>query len=197
MKIAVYCAAALMWLQISSLHANEFLDGRDKNSVQAVQSLQAYAKYKMAQYDEARKIWLDLASKGNSSAFINLANLYEQGQGVERDLTQAFYWLQKAADSNDVRGLFQLAMAYEKGAGVERNLPQASYWLEQAAQQGDETAQFNLGVMLMTNYGKGLDTGSHEQRQQARKWLSLAEKNGVEEAKEFLNLLSSVTTLQQ
>ena len=38
------------------LYANEFTEGRDKNSVEAVQSLEAYAKYKMGQYEEAREI---------------------------------------------------------------------------------------------------------------------------------------------
>ncbi|ORU93517.1 MAG: hypothetical protein A6F70_05805 [Cycloclasticus sp. symbiont of Bathymodiolus heckerae] len=175
-----------------ALHANDFTAGRDKNSVQAVQSLEAYAKYKMAQYDEAREIWLMLAEKNNASALINLANLYEQGQGVERDLKQSVAWLRQAADLGDVRGQYQLAMAYEKGLGVDRDLHQAAYWLEKAAEQGDETAQFNLGVMLATNYGEGLTTSSNEQRQSAVKWLTQADENGVEDAKQFLSLLSEM-----
>ena len=172
--------------------ANEFTAGRDKNSVEAVQSLEAYAKYKMGQYDEARNIWLLLAEKNNASALINLANLYEQGQGVKRDLTQSIAWLRKAADLDDTRGQFQLAMAYEKGLGVERDLQQAAYWLEKAAVQGDGTAQFNLGVMLATNFGKGVMTSSTEQRKQAIEWLTKAKDNNVEDAQEFLSLLSSL-----
>jgi len=179
---------------VGSLQANEFRDGRDKNSVEAVQSLEAYAKYKMAQYEEAREIWLMLAEKDNASAIINLANLYEQGQGVERDLEQSIGWLQKAADLGDTRGQYQLAMAYEKGMGVERDLHKAAYWLEKAAEQGDGQAQFNLGVMLATNYGAGLTTSSEEQRITAIKWLTEADKNGVEDAKEFLALLDSMNT---
>ena len=172
--------------------ANEFTAGRDKNSVEAVQSLEAYAKYKMGQYDEARNIWLMLAEKNNASALINLANLYEQGQGVKRDLTQSIAWLRKAADLDDTRGQFQLAMAYEKGLGVERDLQQAAYWLEKAAVQGDGTAQFNLGVMLATNFGKGVMTSSTEQRTKAIDWLTKAKDNNVEDAQEFLSLLSSL-----
>jgi len=179
---------------VGPLQANEFRDGRDKNSVEAVQSLEAYAKYKMAQYEEAREIWLMLAEKDNASAIINLANLYEQGQGVERDLEQSIGWLQKAADLGDTRGQYQLAMAYEKGMGVERDLHKAAYWLEKAAEQGDGQAQFNLGVMLATNYGAGLTTSSEEQRITAIKWLTEADKNGVEDAKEFLALLDSMNT---
>lgn len=171
---------------------NDFTAGRDKNSVQAIQSLEAYAKYKMAQYDEAREIWLLLAEKNNSSALINLANLYEQGQGVERDLQQSIVYLRRAAELGDVRGQFQLAMAYEKGLGVDRDLWQAAFWLEKAALQGDETAQFNLGVMLATNYGEGLMTSSKKQRTEAVKWLTKADENDVEDAAEFLTLLSNM-----
>lgn len=157
-----------------SLYANEFTTGRDKNSIEAVQSLEAYAKYKMAECTEAREIWLTLAEKDNTSALINLANLYEQGQGVERDLKQAIKWLRRAAELGDARGQYPLAMAYEKGLGVERDLFQVEYWLEKAAEKGDETAQFNLGVMLATNDGKGLATSSDNQRELAVKWLAKA-----------------------
>jgi len=175
----------------TNIYTNDFTAGRDKNSVQAVQSLEAYAKYKMAQYEEAREIWLMLAEENNTSALINLANLYEQGQGVEPNLKQAVVYLQKAADLNDTRGQYQLAMMYEKGRGVERDLHQAAYWFEKAAEQGDETAQFNLGVMLATNYGEGFASSSSEQRSAATKWLTMAKENGVEEATDFLKLLSS------
>lgn len=181
-----------MSLLVSNAHSSEFSEGRDSNSIQAVQSLEAYAKYKMAQYEDAHEIWLLLAEKNNTSALINLANMYEQGQGVERNLKQAVFWLQKAADLNDARGQFQLAMAYEKGMGVDRDLHQAAKWFEKAADQGDQQAQLNLGVMLATNYGEGLESSSIEQREFAIKWLIMAQNNGVEDAKEFLKLLSSI-----
>lgn len=168
------------------------MQGRDTNSVEAVQSLEAYAKYKMAEYEAAKDIWLKLAEKDNTSALINLANLYEQGQGVERDLEVSVDYLTRAANLNDIRGQFQLGMAYEKGLGVERDLKQAAYWFEQAAKQGDEQSQFNLGVMLATNFGQGLMTSSIEQRQQALMWLKKADSEGVEDAQEFIDLLQTI-----
>ena len=182
----------LLFCSVSPSYSNSFEEGRDENSVQAIQSLQAYAKYKMADYHEAREIWLRLAAKNNTTAMINLANLYDQGQGVERDLAKSVVWLKKAAVLNDTRGQYQLAMAYEKGLGVQRDLKQAAYWLGKAARLGDETAQFALGVMLATNYGEGLSTSSQQQRIDAKKWLQKAEKSGVIDAKEFLKLLSSM-----
>jgi len=187
----LYCLVFVLCF-VNPVYSNDFTTARDRNSVQAVQSLEAYAKYKMGQYEEARHLWLTLAEKNNASAIINLANLYEQGQGVERDLVASVIWLKKAAELNDTRGLYQLAMAYEKGLGVERDLQQAAYWLQKAAEQGDETAQFNLGVMLATNFGEGLTTSSHEQRLKALGWLKRADEGGVEDAAEFLKLLSTM-----
>ena len=179
----------LLAFATGSLYANEFTTGRDKNSVEAVQSLEAYAKYKMAQYAEAREIWLSLAARNNTSAFINLANLYEQGQGVERNLSTSIMWLEKAATLGDSRGQFQLGMAYEKGLGVKKDLHAAAKWLEKAAEQNDGRAQFNLGVMLATNYGQGIATSSKEQRKQAISWLEKAKENSTEDAQEFIDLL--------
>jgi len=191
MKQKISCLL-LIFCFINPAYANNFGEGRDTNSVQAVQSLEAYAKYKMGQYEEARHIWLMLAEKNNTSAIINLANIYEQGQGVERDLVKSVEWLMKAAELNDTRGQYQLAMAYEKGLGVERNLDQAAYWLRKAAEQGDGTAQFNLGVMLATNYGEGLTTSSYKQRVKALEWLKKADASGIEDAADFLQLLSTM-----
>jgi TPR repeat protein len=186
----VHSVLLIALLLISShLCANEFTEGRDKNSVEAVQSLEAYAKYKMGQYDEAREIWIELADKNNTTAFINLANLYEHGQGVERNLPTSIAWLKKAAELGDSRGQFQLGMAYEKGLGVKKDLHEAAKWLEKAAEQNDGRAQFNLGVMFATNFGQGIMTSSQEQRKQAISWLEKAKENSTEDAQEFLNLL--------
>ncbi len=163
--------------------------GRDRASREAVESLEAYAVYKMGQYDEARTMWLSLASRNNPSAMINLANMSEQGQGVPRDLSKAAEWLRKAADLGDQRGQLQLGLAYEKGLGVERDPKTAASWFLKAAEQGDSTAQFNLGVMLATNYGEGVKSASAEQRQEAIKWLELAAEENHPDADVFLNML--------
>jgi TPR repeat protein len=170
--------------------------GRDKASQEAVESLEAYAVYKMGQYDEARIIWLSLASRNNTSAMINLANMAEQGQGVPRDLSSTAKWLRKAAELGDQRGQLQLGLAYEKGLGVERDPKKAADWFLKAAEQGDSTAQFNLGVMLATNYGKGIKSATPEQRQAAIKWLEKAAEDDQPDADTFLDMLNSLNPAQ-
>jgi len=166
--------------------------GRDKASREAVESLEAYAVYKMGQYEEARTIWLSLASRKNASAMINLANMAEQGQGTPRDLKKAAEWLRKAANLNDTRGQLQLGLAYEKGLGVKRSPQIAAEWFQKAAKQGDSTAQFNLGVMLATNYGQGVRSSSLKQRKEAIKWLEAAAMAEHPDAKGFLGMLKAL-----
>jgi TPR repeat protein len=56
----------------------------------AVVNLKAYAEYKMGHYDNAREIWEGLAASGNTTALINLSNLFSQGGGVTADQKKAY-----------------------------------------------------------------------------------------------------------
>ncbi len=156
---------------------------------QAVQNLEAYAAYKMAQYQRAHEIWLSLAERGNTTAMNNLANMYDQGQGVEQDLATAAQWLTRAAEAGDSIAQLNLGLAYEKGRGVAHDNRIAADWFRRAAEQGEQTAQFNLGVMLATNYGQGAETASDAQREQARGWLQKSAAQGHPEAPVMLQLL--------
>ena len=69
--------------------------GRDA-AKEAVTNLEAYAAYKMGQYAKARSIWEGLAAKGNTTALINLANLFQQGQGVSEDQKRALDYVKRA-----------------------------------------------------------------------------------------------------
>ena len=153
-----------------------------------VSALKAYAVFKMGRYEEAHQMWLPLAEKGNATAMNNIANLYEQGLGVERNLATAAEWLRRSAEAGNSVGQLQLGMAYEQGLGVPQDNRQAAHWFEQAARQGDRDAQFNLGVMLATNFGTGVDPTS-EQLKQARHWLEQADQQNHPEARVFLQIL--------
>jgi TPR repeat protein len=163
--------------------------GRDPASVQAVGNLEAYAAYKMAQYDRARALWLELAEQGNTTAMVNLANLHAQGQGVPRDPAAAVAWTRKAAELGDVRAQLELGLAYENGTGVARDNQEAARWFRAAAGQGDADAAFNLGVMLATAHGKGVGAATPEERREARRWLQLAADRGHRQASGFLAAL--------
>ncbi len=162
---------------------------RDRASVEAVESLQAYAAYKSGDFDKARALWEDLAERGNTTAMNNLANMFEQGQGTRKDLAASLEWLRKAAELGDPVAQLNLGLAFERGTGIERDNHKAAHWFRKSAAQGDRDAQFNLGVMLATDYGAGIESSGEEQLAEAQRWLEQAAEQGHEEARTFIDLL--------
>ncbi|TNE95326.1 MAG: sel1 repeat family protein, partial [Gammaproteobacteria bacterium] len=69
-----------------------------------MQLYMAYAEFKMAHYETAREMWLHITGKGSGEAAFNLGILYEQGMGVERDLTKARDYYLLAAEKGSRAG---------------------------------------------------------------------------------------------
>ena len=85
------------------------------------------------------------AAKGDPNAPVRLANMYLNGEGVERSCEQALALLQSAVTKPNVRALNRLALLYEVGVCVQRDRVQAYRWLTLAlaADPRDEWAQQN------------------------------------------------------
>jgi uncharacterized protein len=81
---------------------------KDTGQTSMVQSLKAYALYKMGDYAEAHALWAPLAEQGNTTAMINIANLYVQNYGESVSREEALKWLERARDLNDERALEML-----------------------------------------------------------------------------------------
>lgn len=160
------------------------------NHKEAVANLNAYALYKAGNYDDARVIWEELARKGNTTALVNLANLFQQGQGVTEDQKQAMTYVRKAAELGDARAQHELGIAYEKGTVVERDIESAAAWLKKSAEQGYADGQFAYGVMLATGFGKGIEKASAAERDEALDWLAKAKSNGNVEAADYIKVLT-------
>ena len=110
--------------------------------------------------------------QGDLAACYQLGYIYENGEGVAVNETEAIRWYTKAATNGSPESQFNLAMMMEQGRGCPVNLRKAFYWYEKAANQGDIEAQFNLGVCLTA--GKGCDVDIV----QAHMWFSLAARKG-------------------
>lgn len=169
----------------SSLYA------KDKNAVEAVDNLKAYALYKMGQFDEAKEIWDRLAQDGNTTALINLSNLYEQGFGVKKDKLEALEYVKKAAELNDERAQYELGINYEKGIYLKRDINKASYWLEKSASNGSKDGIRAYSILLATGKGKGYEKLTKTEKEEALKWLYLAKKNHIEEVNEYIKILEN------
>jgi len=93
--------------------------------------------------------WLrKAANQGFARAQFFLGLLYEEGQGVPRDMAQAVLWYGRAAEQGDLDAQNNLATAYLHGLGTAPDPAKAAAWYRRAAESGHATAQVNLGVVL-------------------------------------------------
>lgn len=92
------------------------------------------------QYEKCFEGHFELAQKGYPLAECQVGYFYLDGLGVEKDITKALYWTQRAAEHGDRDGQFNLAWFYEEGIGVEANTEKAQYWYKEAALQNHDLA---------------------------------------------------------
>lgn len=91
-------------------------------------------------YKKAKKYWEKLAAEEDVQAFYRLAGLYHDGQGVPKDLNQAFEWNLYAAQAGLAAAQYRVGLAYLRGEGVEQDSAAGFKWLQNAADQGYEKA---------------------------------------------------------
>ncbi|MHC5135303.1 MAG: tetratricopeptide repeat protein [Planctomycetota bacterium] len=130
------------------------------------------------------------ADQGNAPAQYRLGEMYDNGEGVAADDTEAVKWYRKAAEQGHPGAQWQLGYKYEYGSGVAIDNVESIKWFRKAAQQGHGIAQFELAMRYHT--GKGTAKDSVE----AYKWLLLAQTNGIAVAA-YKDLLEKEMTPEQ
>lgn len=71
--------------------------------------------------------------------------MYDYGQGVAQDNTEAVYWYKLAAEQGYAGGQNNLGVLYYDGLGVEQNPVEAVRLFREALHQGEINARKNLG----------------------------------------------------
>ncbi|OHS95157.1 hypothetical protein TRFO_10637 [Tritrichomonas foetus] len=154
--------------------------------------------------NEAIKYYKLSIAQGNTTAMSSLALLYEkQGNFQEAlpmmrkaaDMNQqyamlqyarmiekvnpkdAYTYVKKCADMNNIDALARVGYMIHNGIGVQRNDAEALNVLRQAALKGSADAMFHYATMC--KHGQG----GPQNMQEALKYLELAAKNGCVEAK--------------
>lgn len=111
-------------------------------------------------------VWLQNSAVSGNVVHMNfLANLYQEGIGVGKDLKQFIEWLHKAIAAGDVFSMGNLAWAYREGIGIEKNLKKFIEWLHKAIEAGDANSMRDLAWA----YHKG--EGVRKDLKQAIKWV--------------------------
>lgn len=124
------------------------VDDQQRVAREMIQALDAYAVYKMGQFDEAYTRFRSLAEAGNRQGMLNLANMLAAGQGVERNPGEALAWYRRAAEAGDPIGMYEVGKAYDLGLGVPASRDQALEWYRRAAENDSADAQWALGKHL-------------------------------------------------
>ena len=95
-------------------------------------SEEGWAAYQRGDYETALKLWRPLAAQGNAFAQSNLGFMYDSGQGVPRDLSEAAKWYRLAEQGNP-RAQSKLGSMYAAGEGVPQDYVQAYVWASLAS----------------------------------------------------------------
>jgi TPR repeat protein len=132
--------------------------------------------YQRRDYATALREWQPLAKQGHAAAQYQLGLLYNNGQGVPRDDTQARQWYEKAANQGHALAQVNLGILYDYGRGVPQDFKMAVRWYTRAANQGNELAQQKLGLL----YERG--DGVPKDFVQAYKWYKLGATSGTKTA---------------
>ena len=97
------------------------------------------------------------ADAGSFDAMFDLAECYDDGNGVEKNRPLAIKWLTKAADSGHVRSQAALGDLYIDD-GIDQNFSLSEKYFMMAAQQGNDYAQAGLALLYLKTeeYDKSL-----------------------------------------
>ena len=104
----------------------------------------ALEEYKNKNYTNAFKLLSSLAVGGDPRAQSDIAGMYFNGWGVEKDLKMAFKWYKASSLNGNPYAQYKLGDMYWNGFGVEVNTDTAQIWWKKAADNGYKDAQFNL-----------------------------------------------------
>lgn len=135
--------------------------------------------------------WFKKAAElGNAQAQVELAELYDAGEGVTQDTEQAVKWYEKAAEQGHEEA--QLALALHYLEDLEDNATAIEYF-DKAAEQGNATAQYRLGLIYLG------DAGVPTNNLKAWVYFSLAADKVTEaaQARDVLELEMSNVQLKQ
>lgn len=94
------------------------------------------------------------AALGDPQAIVDLADLYDHGEGLKRNVAKAAGLYRRAAAKGVVWAMSMLGWLDESGELGARNYPGARKWFEAAAAKGSDYARRRLG--LIYEYGQGV-----------------------------------------
>ena len=141
---------------------------------------QVKALLQQKQFDKALQLLLPLARRGSADAQCLLGLLLQKGIGVAVDATEGLRWYTLASLQGHVEARFMLGQMYYKGEGAPPDQKKAADLFLLVATTGDADGQWAFGLCVSAGEGRQRDPV------EGYAWLSLAARQGHEEAKQAL-----------
>lgn len=142
------------------------------------------AAYDAGRYADARRIWQQLAARGDSRAQYNSGLMFDLGRGGPPDAAQAYRYYFAAARTGLAEAQFSVASMIDSGVGMPRDTAQAALWMARAASHGLGRAQMALARMYASGTGVPVNLAV------AAAWLRAAVAGGQKGASEQLSALA-------
>jgi TPR repeat protein len=143
--------------------------------------------YQAKNYPAALADFQRAAQMGNPHAELHLGYLYESGQGVAVNASEALRRYLKAAGQGDSQAQKCAGLLYEEGRGTAENWPEALKWYQKSADQHNQDGEFALGRMY--EFGMAVP----QSRANAIAWFRKAAAQGHSQAAYFARWLSDPT----
>jgi len=77
--------------------------------------------------------------------------VYNNGDGVDKDINKAIYWFKKSVERGTSNAQYNLAIIYQYGDGIDKDNDKAIYWYKKSAEQGNQNAQNKLEKISLAN----------------------------------------------
>lgn len=94
---------------------------------------------------------------GDSDAQFDLAQLYQQGTGVQKNIQEAIKYYQLAAAQQDLRAEYNLGALYMEGKDVPADYKKGMYLLQDAAFKGNANAQYMMARIYEQGYANAVE----------------------------------------
>lgn len=132
----------------------------------------ATAAYNRGQYETAYRLFAGLAEESVPIGQYMLGLMHGNGEGVQKNESQAAYWYRKAGEQGYAPAQNNLGAMYDNPQGMPMDKAHAVHWYRKAALQDYALAQANLGAMYT------LGQGVPQDHAQALYWFRKAAEQG-------------------
>ena len=115
----------------------------------------------------------------------NIALIYDNGFGIERDKSRALFYYESASKLSNKYALFNLGWMYYNGENVNKDVFKAFELYKMATDFGHPRAMFNLANMHFSG------TGTVKDLKMAYKLFLKSRMNGVKESDYFIEEITN------